>query len=90
MNETCFYIAIILDRSDKGAIAYPKIIESVLIERGDIYCILQHTKTNAHRIKIRSDRVFASAEEAKKHLNDPSIAKDCESAVEWYNKKATS
>ena len=84
MNIPCFYITIVVDKVNNGVVAFPKIIESVIVCEQDTKYIVQSSKTNGHLRTIKKEWVFFYESSAKAFLVDNKAIQDaCEDAKWW-------
>ena len=84
MNIPCYYVTIIVDRINNNVIAFPKIIESVIVDEQDTKYIVKTSKTNGHLRTVKKEWVFFNESSAKAFLeNNQTIQDACEDAKWW-------
>jgi hypothetical protein len=68
MNIPCYYLTIVIDRINNEIVAFPKIIESIIVDTQDDQIIVQTSVTNAHRRTIKKEWVFLNKSSAEVYL----------------------
>ena len=84
MNIPCCYVTIIVDRINNNVIAFPKIIESVIVDEQDTKYIVKTSKTNGHLRTVKKEWVFFNEQTAKDYMKDnKELQAACEDAKWW-------
>lgn len=84
MNIPCYYLTVIVDVIKGVAIAYPKLIESVVTNEVDERFIVQTSLTNKHLRTVKKDWVFFDKAIAEKYVhNNPELKNVCQDARIW-------
>ena len=84
MNIPCYYVTIVVDKINNNVIAFPKVIESVIVDEQDTKYIVKTSKTNGHLRTVKKEWVFFNEKTANDYVKDNKELQDaCEDAKCW-------
>lgn len=68
MQIPCYYLTVILDKQEDKLIAYPKIIQSFIIDVEKDKVVVQASMTNCHRHLVAKNWVFLNLSSAEEYM----------------------
>lgn len=68
MKIPCYYLTVILDRKDGELIAFPKIIQSFIIDTEGDKVVVQASITNCHRHLVPKNWIFLNLSSAQEYM----------------------
>ena len=70
MNIPCYYLTIIIDRINNEIVAFPKIIQSLIIDTEGDKVVVQASMTNAHRHLVKKEWTFLNKSSAEVYVQN--------------------